>query len=42
MYFLKGNARTSNLFNHLNALKLPDKVTLENPILMFNYLYIHI
>ena len=34
MYFLKRNPHTSNHFKNLNVLKLPDKVTLENCILI--------
>ena len=32
--FFERNAHTSNLFENLNVLKLPDKVTLENCILI--------
>ena len=39
MNFLKKkkNAHTSNLFKNLNVMKLPDKVTLENCILISKY-----
>ena len=37
MHFLKRNAHTSNLFKNLNILKLPDKVSLENCILICKY-----
>ena len=37
MYFLKRNAHTSNLFKNLNILKLPDKVSLENCVLICKY-----
>ena len=37
MHFLKRNAHTSNLFKKLNILKLPDKVFLENCILICKY-----
>ena len=34
MHFLIRNTHTSNLFKHLNILKLPDKASLENCILI--------
>ena len=37
MHFLKRNAYTPNLFKNLNILKLPDKVSLENCILICKY-----
>ena len=37
MHFLKRNAHTSNLFKNLNILKFPDKVSLENCILICKY-----
>ena len=37
MYFWKRNAHTSNLFKNLNILKLPDKASLENYILICKY-----
>ena len=37
MHFLKRNAHTFNLFKRLNILKLPDKVSLENCILICKY-----
>ena len=33
----KRDAHTSNLFEHLNILKLPDKISLENCILICKY-----
>ena len=37
IHFLKRNAHTSNLFKNFIILKLPDKVSLENCILICNY-----
>ena len=37
MHFLKRNAHTSNVFKNLNTLKLLDRVTLENCILLCKY-----
>ena len=38
MHFLKRNAHMSNLFKNLNILNLPDKVSLENWMLICKYL----
>ena len=37
MYFLNRNTHTSNLFKNVNSLKLPDKVSLENSVLICKY-----
>ena len=37
MHCLKRDAHTSNVFEHLNILKLPDKISLENCILICKY-----
>ena len=37
MHFLKTSAHTSNLLKYLIILKLPDKVTFENWVLICTY-----
>ena len=37
MHFLKRNAHASNPFKDINILKLPDKVSLENCVLICKY-----
>ena len=42
MDFLKTSAHTSNLLKYLISLKVPDKVTLENWVLINTYKYLFV